>query len=69
MARTKQHLDEVTKELDFNDTDSYTEERTEEQEIMTAILNGDEEAMRDKLGDDVVDRYLQRRGMAHINRR
>lgn len=64
MARHKTPIDEVVKDLDFTDTDSFHEEVTDEQSIMTAIVNGEEEYMREQYGDDVVDKCLQRRGMA-----
>lgn len=64
MARPKTPIDEVVKDLDFTDTDSFHEEVTDEQSIMTAIVNGEEEYMREQYGDDAVDKYLQRRGMA-----
>ena len=69
MGKHKAHLDEIVKDLNFSDTDSFQEEVTEEQSIMTAILNGEEDGVRERLGDDAVDKYLQRRGMAHIHRR
>lgn len=64
MARHKTPIDEVVKDLDFTDTDSFHEEVTDEQSILTAIVNGEEEYMREQYGDDTVDKYLQRRGMA-----
>lgn len=64
MSRHKTAIDEVVKDLDFTDTDSFHEEITDEQSIMTAIVNGEEEYMREQYGDDTVDKYLQRRGMA-----